>query len=96
MPLLQVRDNKQLYGHCLYLRMFDNLFLLVQLQRDTDMDVLGPYPSSHAEGFDVLISDVKPEDLPGRISQALGVQYLTEMQSIDWGVCQRHRLQYQK
>lgn len=45
------------------------------------MDVLGPYPLSHAEGFDVLISDVKPEDLPSRISQALGVQYLAEMQS---------------
>ncbi|KAL3159618.1 hypothetical protein ABBQ38_010028 [Trebouxia sp. C0009 RCD-2024] len=45
------------------------------------MDVLGPYPSGHADGFDVLISDVKPEDLPGRISQALGVQYLAEMQS---------------
>lgn len=45
------------------------------------MDVLGPYPSSLAEGFDVLISDVKPEDLPGCISQALGVQYLAEMQS---------------
>ncbi len=44
------------------------------------MDVLGPYPSSHAD-FDVLISDVKPEDLPGRISQALGVQYLDDMQS---------------
>lgn len=52
-----------------------------QLRRDTDMDVLGPYLSSHAEGFDVLISDVKPEDLPGRISQALGIQYLSEMQS---------------
>ncbi len=44
------------------------------------MDVLGPYPSSHAK-FDVLISNVKPEDLPGRRSQALGVQYLDDMQS---------------
>jgi len=42
------------------------------------MDVLGPYPSSRAE-FDVLISDIKPEDLPGRVSQALGVQYLDDM-----------------
>jgi len=37
------------------------------------MDVLGPYPSSHA--------DIKPEDVPGRVSQALGVQYLDDMQS---------------
>ena len=44
------------------------------------MDVLGPYPSSHAE-FNVLIGDIKPEDLPGRVSQALGVQYLDDMQS---------------
>jgi len=62
-------------------RLFDNLSFLLQLQRDTDMDVLGPYPSSHADGFDALNSDVKPEDLPGRISQALGVQYLADMQS---------------
>ena len=45
------------------------------------MDVLGPYPSSYVEGFDLRISDVKPEDLPGRISQALGVQYLADMPS---------------
>ncbi len=63
------------------MRLFDNLSFLLQLQRDTDMDVLGPYPSSHADGFDALNSDVKPEDLPGRISQALGVQYLADMQS---------------
>ena len=41
-------------------------------------DVL-TYPSDD-EQFDVLISDVKPEDLPGRVSQALGVPYLSGMQ----------------
>lgn len=45
------------------------------------MDVLEPYPSSQADGIDVLISDVKPEDIPDRISQALRVQYLAERES---------------
>ena len=45
------------------------------------MDVLGPYPSS-STAFDVLISDVTPEDLPGRISQALGVEYLAALETI--------------
>lgn len=42
------------------------------------MDVLGPYPSS-SEEFDVLISDVMPEDLPGRVSRALGTTYLAPL-----------------
>ena len=46
-----------------------------------EMDVLGPYPSS-STAFDVLISDVTPEDLPGRISQALGVEYLAALETI--------------
>lgn len=45
------------------------------------MDVLGPYPSTIG-AFDVLISDVKPENLPGRISTALGVQYLAPVHSM--------------
>ena len=44
------------------------------------MNVLGPYPSS-PEAFDVLNGDVKPEDLPGRISQALGIQYLAALET---------------
>ncbi len=43
------------------------------------MDVLGPYPETADAPFDVLISDVKPEDLPGRISEALLTQYLSDM-----------------
>lgn len=52
---------------------------LFQLQRDMDMDVLGPYPYS-PDAFDVLISDVKPADLPERISQALRIPYLANME----------------
>lgn len=44
------------------------------------MDVLGPYPSG-GEGFDVLICDFKPEDFPGRISQALGTTYLANLET---------------
>lgn len=44
---------------------------------DTD-DVLGPYPSTYV-AFDVLISDVKPADLPLNISVALGIPYLSEL-----------------
>lgn len=44
-----------------------------------DLDVLGPYPDTVDTPFDVLISDIKPEDLPGRISEALETQYLSEM-----------------
>lgn len=40
-----------------------------------DMEVLGPYPTSFTL-LDVLISDVKPEDLPECISGALGIPYL--------------------
>ena len=43
-------------------------------------DVLGPYPSEQ-DVFDVLISDVKPEDLPGRISTALQTPYLAQMET---------------
>ena len=41
--------------------------------------MLGPYPQTADAPFDVLINDVKPEDLPGRISQALQTQYLSKM-----------------
>jgi hypothetical protein len=44
------------------------------------MDVLGPYPSI-PDTFEVLISDVKPKDLPGRISQAMGIPYLADMET---------------
>ena len=46
-------------------------------------DVLGPYPSGRSgnDAFDVLISDVKPEDLPGRISVALQTPYLADMET---------------
>jgi len=43
------------------------------------MGVLGPYPCND-ESFDVLISDIKPEDLPGHISATLGTPYLAEME----------------
>ena len=43
-------------------------------------EVLGPYPSG-SDAFDVLISDVKPEDLPGRISVALQTPYLADMET---------------
>ncbi|MCJ1467068.1 hypothetical protein MMC07_005690 [Pseudocyphellaria aurata] len=57
------------------------LFLLLQLQRGMDMDdVLGPYPSGN-DAFDVLNSDVKPEHLPGRISEALQIPYLAAMEA---------------
>lgn len=62
-----------------FTRLDDVLMPLLQVQRQIDMDVLGPYPSD-PDAFDVLISDVQPEDLPGRISQALGTQYLEEME----------------
>lgn len=55
------------------------LLPLLQVQRDMDMDVVGPYPSPAAAPFDVLLSDVKPEDLPCGISHALGTPYLSEM-----------------
>ncbi|KAK9810892.1 hypothetical protein WJX73_005903 [Symbiochloris irregularis] len=52
----------------------------MRLQRGMDMDdVLGPYPDHDQDAFDVLISDVKPEDLPRRISEALHVPYLEPM-----------------
>jgi hypothetical protein len=44
-----------------------------------DLGMLGLYPETADAPFDVLISDVKPEDLPGRISEALQTQYLSEM-----------------
>jgi hypothetical protein len=56
---------------------------LLQLLRGSDMDVLGPYPEDSCWGarqFDVLISDVSPEDLSGSISTLLGAQYLGDMQ----------------
>lgn len=43
------------------------------------MDVLGPYTEGSV-AFDVLISDVKPGDLPNRVSQALGTPYLADME----------------
>eukprot|EP00798_Chlamydomonas_sp_ICE-L_P000231 gene231-3997_t len=46
---------------------------------DMNMDVLGPYPSASDAPCNVLISDVKPEDLPFKISKALGKDYLSEM-----------------
>ncbi|GAX85490.1 hypothetical protein CEUSTIGMA_g12906.t1 [Chlamydomonas eustigma] len=53
---------------------------ILLVQRDMDMeDVLGPYPSTSGVVFDVLISDVKLDDLPLRISEALETQYLSKM-----------------
>ncbi len=46
------------------------------------MDVLGPYPTGPFNAFDVLISDVQPEDLPGKISKALGTDYLADIGTI--------------
>ena len=46
------------------------------------MDVLGPFPTGPSNAFDVLISDVQPEDLPGKISTALGTDYLADMGTI--------------
>ena len=40
--------------------------------------MLGPYPSTDVP-FDVLISDIKPYDLPLNISVALGIPYLSEL-----------------
>ena len=47
-------------------------------------DTLGPYPENRFDPFDVLISDIKPEDLPGRISKFMGVNYLSYENEIRW------------
>eukprot|EP00798_Chlamydomonas_sp_ICE-L_P013469 gene13469-19327_t len=51
----------------------------MDMNMDMNMDVLGPYPSASDAPCNVLISDVKPEDLPFKISKALGKDYLSEM-----------------
>ncbi|GAX78565.1 hypothetical protein CEUSTIGMA_g6005.t1 [Chlamydomonas eustigma] len=67
-------------GNTSFTQLDDVILPLLQVQRDMDMeDVLGPYPSTSDVVFDVLISDVKPDDLPLRISEALETQYLSEM-----------------
>lgn len=40
------------------------------------LDIVGPYPEASEDAFDVLISDIKPEDLPTTVSGALGISYL--------------------
>jgi hypothetical protein len=41
-------------------------------------DVLGPYPQdSYTTLFDVLISDIRPEDLHESVSDRMGVKYLS-------------------
>eukprot|EP00955_Chlamydomonas_euryale_P050392 354546-Chlamydomonas_euryale.AAC.2 len=51
-----------------------------QVQRGMEMNMLGPYPDTADDQFDVRISDVQPEDLPGRLSSILGTQYLSPVQ----------------
>jgi hypothetical protein len=47
------------------------------------MDVLGPYHDSSSDAFDILLSDVKPEDLHGKISEFLKVSYLSDSNDIE-------------
>lgn len=62
----------------------DNVLLpVMELQRRLDiMDVLGPYSDPSPDVFDVLLSDVKPDDLPGKISDFLKVAYLSDTNEI--------------
>jgi hypothetical protein len=60
---------------------------LLRLQRD--MDVIGPLdkpPSDYVapDAYDVLISDIKPDDLPTIISKAMGVDNLSLCSNIQW------------
>jgi hypothetical protein len=48
------------------------------------MDVIGPLdkPSEYLspDSYDVLISDIKPEQLPKEISRVMGIEYLSKVQ----------------
>jgi hypothetical protein len=58
------------------------------LQRS--MDVIGPLDQVSdyisPDAYDVLISDIQPEDLPGRISKVLGTEYLSPAKLLPWPV----------
>jgi hypothetical protein len=46
--------------------------------------MMGPYPESEEDSYDVLISDIKPEDLPASVSSALGTPYLEPTSPVTW------------
>ncbi|KAK9789017.1 hypothetical protein WJX73_008325 [Symbiochloris irregularis] len=74
-------DSRHATGAGAFTQLDNVLLPLMKLQRCLDMDdVLGPYPSDQ-DAFDELISDVKPEDLPRRISEALQIIYLDQMET---------------
>lgn len=69
-----------------FVRLDQVIFPLLCLQRDTALaDMLGPYPD-YSSPFDVLISDIKPEDLPIAISRTLGVAYLCPGHTAGWPI----------
>jgi hypothetical protein len=76
-PTIEQFDPREVAvcSHCCVC-VIDILFLC---GRCKDMDVLGPYPTD-SDAFDVLISDVLPANLPNRISEALRIPYLAEME----------------
>lgn len=62
-----------------FIRLDDILIPLWQVQRA--MDTIGPLdrPSDYLAPFcyDVMLTDIKPEDLPGMLSLTLGIDYLS-------------------
>ena len=70
-----------------FMRLDDVLLPLLQLQREMEIvDIIGPYPDSTDDAFDVLISDIKPEDLSTTVSAALRTPYLDPAPPVTWPI----------
>lgn len=77
------------YTDGLFARLDAVLIPLYHLQRM--LDTIGPLdqPSGYVppDAYDVLLTDIKPEDLPNKISIAMGVKYLNPSQTkLPWPV----------
>lgn len=76
---MSITDATSKQRECTALSRLDDVYiLLLRIQRMLEVtDTIGPLEGSPHNAYDFLITDIKPEDLPGKISQVMGIPYLS-------------------
>jgi hypothetical protein len=78
-------SSSSIQPHDAFTRIDDIIIPLMHIQMITD--VIGPLDHPNfmlANDYDVLLSDIKPHELPTRISAIMGVPYLSEAPNCTW------------